>query len=467
MLNALRVMGLIVCAAVAAPAYGGYQFQKITGEWVEMWSSSTPVLNNQGQVLFRGEDWARLSLYNGTGLTQIGGGPFSEMSGFDMNDAGEVVFTSYNWNWSSFLTRYSGGLYQVLASSQSPYISEIGRVAINNQGEIAVSITTEDPYYASWQTGLYKVDTNNEFTPWIHPELNPFDGFYQMSLADTGAVAFDTDFSGSYLSPAPNSYIPIAQSDPHGYFWPVASPINAGGQVAYLDWTDWQPPALMVKITDGLTTHTQNLFAFSNIETLALNDAGDIAYFGMRAGPEITGIFVNDETLPVIAVGQQLEGSTVDWLELSSRGFNDAGQIVFWAGLSNGSQGLYLATPVGEGVPGDFNGDGVVNTADINPFILALTGASGQSLGETDPLLLAADTNGDGVIDTADIVPFIALLTGGGESLSHLYTGDINSSISWLYDWDGSWGGPALPEPGGAAVLLLAAGVGLMARRRG
>jgi hypothetical protein len=126
---------------------------------------------------------------------------------------------------------------------------------------------------------------------------------------------------------------------------------------------------------------------------------------------------------------------------LSSRGFNDAGQIVFWAELEDGSSGLYLATPVGEGVPGDFSGDGQVNTEDINPFILALTSAQGQAVSGLPADLLAADPNGDGVINTEDINAFVALLTGDGV-------------------------GAIIPEPGSATVMLLLA-AGLMARRRG
>jgi hypothetical protein len=89
-----------------------------------------------------------------------------------------------------------------------------------------------------------------------------------------------------------------------------------------------------------------------------------------------------------------------------------------------------------------------VNTADINPFILALTNLQawldylrpilGESLTDAD-LIAYADPNQDGSINTADIVPFINLLTGGGGSI--------------------------IPEPGSIALLGLGA-LAMLRRRR-
>jgi hypothetical protein len=104
--------------------------------------------------------------------------------------------------------------------------------------------------------------------------------------------------------------------------------------------------------------------------------------------------------------------------------------------------------PVPDPVLGDFSGDAQVNTADINPFILALTNLQawldyiGPILGEclTDEQLIAyADPNQDGQINTADIVPFINLLTGGAPAI--------------------------IPEPGSIALLGLGA-MALLRRRR-
>ncbi len=66
--------------------------------------------------------------------------------------------------------------------------------------------------------------------------------------------------------------------------------------------------------------------------------------------------------------------------------------------------------------PGDFNADGVVDTQDINPFVLALVdpAAYAATYPNVDPLL--ADPNQDGLINTEDINLWIQYLTGGATS---------------------------------------------------
>jgi photosystem II stability/assembly factor-like uncharacterized protein len=78
-----------------------------------------------------------------------------------------------------------------------------------------------------------------------------------------------------------------------------------------------------------------------------------------------------------------------------------------------------LATTQGRGVwsvpiavPGDLNGDAVVDFGDINPFVLALSDpvAFAQHYPNVDPNL-AGDMNGDGVLDFGDINGFVFLLS--------------------------------------------------------
>lgn len=96
-------------------------------------------------------------------------------------------------------------------------------------------------------------------------------------------------------------------------------------------------------------------------------------------------------------------------------------------------------------VPGDFDRSGIVDTQDINPFILGLTNIQGwmnqyllpgEDAGE---VMCGLDINGDCIWNTEDINPFIGILTGGGEAT-------------------------IIPEPASLAVLLCGA-AGLMRRR--
>ena len=64
-------------------------------------------------------------------------------------------------------------------------------------------------------------------------------------------------------------------------------------------------------------------------------------------------------------------------------------------------------------LPGDMNCDGTVNFADINPFVLALSGQAAYQAQFPNCRWLNADCNGDGTVSFADINPFVALLSGG------------------------------------------------------
>ena len=105
---------------------------------------------------------------------------------------------------------------------------------------------------------------------------------------------------------------------------------------------------------------------------------------------------------------------------------------------------LWLDVGLVELVLGDMNGDGVVNTADVAPFVLALTDPQAYDAAYGLDPVLVGDINQDGAFNTADVAPFVELLTAA-----------------------------AVPEPGtlallGAATMMLAARRrGRIARRRG
>jgi hypothetical protein len=81
----------------------------------------------------------------------------------------------------------------------------------------------------------------------------------------------------------------------------------------------------------------------------AMSDNGNVAFQGfLDAGG--SGIYTgsNPVTNKVIAVGDALDGSTVQSVNLYSEGIDDSGQVAFLANLANGTSGIYRADPVPE-----------------------------------------------------------------------------------------------------------------------
>ncbi len=133
----------------------------------------------------------------------------------------------------------------------------------------------------------------------------------------------------------------------------------------------------------------------------------EIQYMAGSAPPRINSVTIN------YAAGVRLSGHvirlpgddnvTVTYRE-PAEGFPDGqdDNIVLWA---------YV--PEVMGLPGDFDGSGVVDTQDINPFVFALTDSSGYEAAY-GVAARVYDLTGDVVINTEDINPFVAALTGAG-----------------------------------------------------
>ncbi len=103
--------------------------------------------------------------------------------------------------------------------------------------------------------------------------------------------------------------------------------------------------------------------------------------------------------------------------------------------------GAYTLTieEVSAAVLGDMNGDGVLDAFDVAPFELALADAAAYAAAypNLDPVE-QGDFDGSGALDAFDVAPFEAALAGAG--------------------------GMSVPEP--ASLYLLAAGMGVLLRRR-
>lgn len=115
------------------------------------------------------------------------------------------------------------------------------------------------------------------------------------------------------------------------------------------------------------------------------------------------------------------DGQPGDFLGVSAA--TDGAMVLSGAIYTDNSGSAYVfdvSQLVALPVRGDYNGDGIVDTQDINPFILALTQTATWAdtfvPDGTDPLVIG-DLNGDGYIDTQDINPFVVLLTGGSPAV--------------------------------------------------
>jgi sulfatase modifying factor 1 len=115
----------------------------------------------------------------------------------------------------------------------------------------------------------------------------------------------------------------------------------------------------------------------------------------------------------VIGVSRGLRGgsylfSAADYLHASSRvnSSSPSGENVAY-----GFRLVHI--PDEQGLVGDLNCDGAIDTADIDGFVLALVDPAHYAAMFPHCDYMLADCNGDGAVDTADIDSFVMLIVGG------------------------------------------------------
>lgn len=154
----------------------------------------------------------------------------------------------------------------------------------------------------------------------------------------------------------------------------------------------------------GITSPTMANFppSISNSGLVAFrarDAAGDALFVGdgttLRRIVGMNDVVMTD--LGPLALGFNFGGNNIQAVS-GTLDINSNNQIVFCAVLSNGSIGMFSASPC----KADFNGDGILDFFDYLDFVAAFSG--------NDP---SADFNGDGVIDFFDYLDFVAAFAEG------------------------------------------------------
>lgn len=109
-----------------------------------------------------------------------------------------------------------------------------------------------------------------------------------------------------------------------------------------------------------------------------------------------------DTDLGPLALGFDFGGGTGKQVMNGNIAINDAGQIAFAAFLTNGTIGVFVATPQPTDCIADFAPDGTLDFFDILAFLEAFTNA--------DP---SANINGDGTFDFFDVLAFLEAFAQG------------------------------------------------------
>jgi hypothetical protein len=355
----------------------------------ELASHSTPVVNDAGTSAYR-------AAYNGQnpvagvfsrapgGITTLRladgeyGSPLSFITTFQslptINEADQIGLTASVDDGiftSKVVIRLDGTTVNELARNGSLTTNGVttinnvlsNAVPINASGQLAFEATYTQTG-VSLRQGVFLVnnDSRVQLTPNILPgATTPATNTRVTSLNDTGTVAFTSEFTGGGMDLSSGVYLADA----------------SGTTLVALEDTE---------LPDG-----GRFFRSFFTKSLSLNQSNELAFLaelsntanGVAAGRALFRYDPNGGLEEILRTGDAFEGHAIASLNFvgdfysadlhSSQqqapdagfsGLNNAGQLAFSFSLTNGTSGIAIWTPSDEGLPGDYNSDGIVDAVD-------------------------------------------------------------------------------------------------------
>lgn len=306
-----------------------------------------------------------------------------------INDQGTVAYFSNTLN-QSFSVVYSGvftsngqGNTTIIDSTSSPY-NFFWSPALNNTGTLAFLAGQGNP--ATGQASIFTV-SNGRLTNIASSSGNfsvfnsgvdtvggnsPLSAYTLPSINDSGTVAFNAglDAGGQGVFTSSNGVLTTV-ADSSGSFNNFSSAdINNKGTVAFLAERDQGGRGIFTSSGGDVTTLIDDSGEFSYFNSdPSINDQGMVAFLG-TTDTGVTGIFTGSDptTDKVVAIGDELSGSTVQDLLITQNSLNNAGEVAFEAILADGREIIVRAEPVPE------PSDGIVSVLALAIlFILRLS----------------------------------------------------------------------------------------------
>jgi hypothetical protein len=312
---------------------------------------SAAAINDNGLVAV--VDGASLVTTNGHTTTIIAGPGAQNLLNqqdrqvLSMNSSGFVAFRGYASDGTYGILASDGPTTRKIAadSSNGGAFTDIQNyaISINDNGMVAFSGKRSSNFGQSAYIGDgTAIPTLAVSGPANFPSIN-----------NSGAIAYGYGFGVKILRESQTYTLP-------GMF-PGAPDINGSGTAAY--WVNLDSVQTIV-VGDGISpTMYLDLSYYAGISNgysidgvapvVAINDQELVAFLAsvtVVQGLPQPGIYTgaNPATDKVIAYGDALDGATVTQLYFGRGGLNNNGQIAFTAELSDGTQGVFVATPIPE-----------------------------------------------------------------------------------------------------------------------
>lgn len=340
-------VAIFLSLITAIKAHASFTFTKIADTESNFSSLGFfPAINNNGTVVFWGTPTAATSgifTSDGKQTTTIAdtiSNPFSLFSkNPTINDQGTVAFRANLKTIGSGIFTSSDGVTTTIAESPNP-TGVFEDPEINNSGTVAFSAPAEGG------RGIL-ISQDGEETIIADTNGSSFTNFDGYALNDSNTVALsaklNNEDSAIYINSGKENNRIVDTKGSFSFFFKPS--INNVGTVAFKGILKTLPGEGIFTVKDGQTnTIVDNSSLFNFFEKPAINDTDTVAFKGVLKNGGL-GIFTGSdpEKNKVIVAGDYLLGSTVTDLFFSTKGLNNANQLVFYAKLADGRSGIFRA----------------------------------------------------------------------------------------------------------------------------
>ncbi len=442
---------------------GGNSGYKLSND-ADYQNSKGLAINNNGQVVFFAElKSGDHGIYVGTG---VGGSKiivdnkaesiFSSFGqGISLNNDGTVAFfADVDSGGQGIFTSNGVSNTQQIAHTSATYSSFAPGLAINDSGTVAFfanldngaqEIFTSDGNKTIQITNCTGAGSSEQQCPLSSGNLDPL----APDINDQGMVSFVSHY-GVFTGDENGNYLIIA--DPTN-FWNGSyreANINDQGEVSAFAHNNGAGQVIFK--TNGINgeliagnnyDESGTPDTFYNVGTSSINNKGLVAFMANQVvegssafSNQDKGIFVGSNAVEdkVIGIGDILFGSTVLDLAMDRQSLSDDNEIVFWAKLEDGTEGIYRANNIADSqfnplLP-DSTLDGVFRFIDViggkwyDPpsaygFHYEMTGDSlftsilNFPVGFENPFTVSVGDTNLGEFLPGDSIDFVSLLGGG------------------------------------------------------
>jgi len=356
------LLPLFALMAYPVPASAQYQFARIADTSGTFTGFGSAALSDNGTVAFGANFTANSSGFYGlfrsmnSFLTTIATNQTDSAptSGFwnigrpMVNDSGQVAFTAGSPTAVAGVHYGTGGAPITLADSSMSGFGEgfPANAAINNGG--GVSFIAENDNSPSFQSVFVK-QIGGGLTTIADANGPPFSAFYQTDINEHDKVAFIAQISSGraiFLGDGNSSAGSIV--DTTGSFSSFLSVVlNDSDDIVFRAANDGGGQSINKSVGGTLSEIANTVGSqFSVLDDPAVNDLGEVLFSARTTTSVPEGIFSGPNPVDdlILGSGDALDGSTITGIRLFRHGFNDSGQFVFKATLSDGREGIYLAS---------------------------------------------------------------------------------------------------------------------------